>query len=372
MKATRRILIILIAALVFVWWLFAWHPSAAHFLEDAVAKGDKGEISRAFLDVIYSGKWKMKEVIPALQSHLSHPIPFVRCHAAQALYTVGDRSGYSTLVALVQTDGPIAGIGHDQDMRVEAARTLAKFRESDAASAISELYGRTNDGVLLEALTKLGSSQAASLIQAKGFRAESSAIKYYAGHGMDQFIPQIASVFQNTPKQELKVAAAWALATMSGDQSAIDYLIQASQPAIRSGTSLQDRSAASHALPALKCLGSIRSPQAKQTLEAALDSPIPAVLEVATVNLLFNQGGSEKAVQVVARQLRETPPSSRWMRWDLTLNIAAQLTDHPEIQAAGQVFAQKSETESWWLYTVERKNWPIYNWIDDCVVRLNR
>jgi hypothetical protein len=53
------------------------------------------------------------------------------------------------------------------------------------------------------------------------------------------------------------------------------------------------------------------------------------------------------------------------------LNIAAQLDDSG-IRAAGEAFDQRTGENSWKLYAVERKQWPIYNWIDDYVVVLNK
>jgi hypothetical protein len=49
------------------------------------------------------------------------------------------------------------------------------------------------------------------------------------------------------------------------------------------------------------------------------------------------------------------------------LNIASKLDD-PEIRAAGEAFDQRSGDRSWKLYAVERRQWPIYNWIDEYVV----
>ena len=87
------------------------------------------------------------------------------------------------------------------------------------------------------------------------------------------------------------------------------------------------------------------------------------------VNLLFNQpGGSEKAKQVVLRELRG---EQRKLGTELLLNVASKLDD-PEVRAAGEAFDQRSGDRSWKLYAVVRRQWPIYNWIDDYVVTLNQ
>lgn len=343
---------------------------ASKYLKDAVASGDKGEISRAFLDSVYSRNWKMSEVVPVLQSYLTDSNPFVRYNAAHALFTAGDRSGFSMLVALVQSIDPIDGIG--QDVRIEAAQTLAKFREMEASASIIDLYSRTRNGDLLTALSRLGIRypQAAQF----GFIADSSVLSEYAIIGAAEFIPQITSVFQSSPKPELKSAAAFALATMTSDQAAINYLIETAQPAINAklgfvGTPAPGQPGFELGQQALKYLGSIQSPQAKQALELALDSQIPSVVQIATVNLIFNQGGSEKANQVVAQALSDGTKNALGV--ELSLNIAAQIND-PQVQAAGKKFAQQEGSGLWSLYTVERRGWPIHNWIDNYVVKLSK
>jgi len=350
-------------------------PPAQKYLEDAVANGDKGKLLRAFHEAIYSPNiWKMNEAIPALKTFLNNPDPFVRYSAGEALLTVGDQSGYPALLALVQASDPIEGIG--QDVRIQAAQTLAKFRKAEAAQAIYDLYQKTNAGGLIEALTTLEASQVKPLIGVRGFFAESSSMKYYVLNGMQKFIPQMTSAFQESPKPEVKVAAAWALASMTNNQNALDYLVQTAQPAINAQVGAAglpvkggNRKAFAAGYDALKYLGSIQTPQSKQTLETALDSQIPSVVQVATVNLIFNQGGSEKANQVVAQALSDG--TKNMLGVDLALNLAVQIND-PQVHATGQKFAQQEGTGLWQLYTVERKDWPIYNWIDNYVVKLNR
>lgn len=345
-------------------------PPIQKFLQDEVASGDKGRVLRAFSDAVYSRNWPMSDVIPALKAFLDDPSPYVRYNAAKALFTVGDQSGQSTLLALVQATDPIYGIG--QDVRIQAARTLMRFREAAAVVPIIDLYEKDLDGALLTALSDLG----VQAPEEKQFRfvKDPHTIVEYAKTGDTWFVPQITSVFNNSSKPELKVAAAWALATLANDQSAVDYLAQQGRfilqnPQILDGTEsgLAEYTAGTNAI---KYLGAIQAPQAKQILEAALDSADPMVVQTAIVNLIYNQGGSDKAVQVIANQLADSTHAK--LPWDFTLNVAAQLSDNSQIQAAGQIFSKTDVTGNWQLYTVERKNWPIYNWIDDYVVKLNK
>jgi len=91
------------------------------------------------------------------------------------------------------------------------------------------------------------------------------------------------------------------------------------------------------------------------------------VVRIATVNLIFNQGGASEATALVAQELRGT---EHRLGPDLALDIAAMVHD-PELESAGQVYSKHNGLEIWELHTVTRKNWPIYNWVDNYVVRLN-
>jgi hypothetical protein len=91
------------------------------------------------------------------------------------------------------------------------------------------------------------------------------------------------------------------------------------------------------------------------------------VVQCAIVNLLYNQGGSEKAKGVLAEALNLKRMN---LPWDWVWQVAAQFKDDPQIKAAGARFAQTDVTESWQLWTCDRQNWPIYNWIDGCVLKL--
>jgi len=41
------------------------------------------------------------------------------------------------------------------------------------------------------------------------------------------------------------------------------------------------------------------------------------------------------------------------------------------LRAAGEVFGRQLGNNAWQLQAIERRAWPIYNWIDDYVVLLN-
>ena len=339
-------------------------PAVGERLREAVATKDHGEISRAFHEAIY-GRWqKMAEALPAVRIYLSDPDPFVQYTAARTLYTAGDRSGFQMLLQMVAAKDAIPE--GNQDLRVEAARMLAMFREKKAIGEIVKLYSSTSGSGLLSALSTLGGQEIVSELEKQGFYANKFSIVRYGILQIQSFTPQIAATFQQTSNAELKNATAWALARTS-DENYTNYLAEAAQPAIDAnpkGSQKFDESTA-----ALRYLGSVQSPIAKQVLERALDSNNPVAVQYAVVNLLFNQpGGSEKAKQVVLRELRG---EQRKLGTELLLNVASKLQD-PEIRGAGEAFDQRSGDRSWKIYSVERRQWPIYNWIDDYVVVLNQ
>ena len=191
------------------------------------------------------------------------------------------------------------------------------------------------------------------------------AITEYAKTGISRFLPQITAVFHNSHKPEVKAAAAWALATMTDDQNAINYLVETAQADLRNEGQTNDFNERA----IISYLGTIQTPAAKQTLEAALDSSDPTIVGTAIVNLLYNQGGSEKAKEVLAEALNLKRMN---LQWDFVLQVASQFKDDLKIKEAGEHFAKNDVMESWQLWTGDRQNWPIYNWIDEYVIKLNK
>jgi HEAT repeat protein len=338
-------------------------PPLERYLHEEIASGDKGRILRAFSDAIYSQYWPMSDVIPVLRGFLYDSNPFVRYLAAQDLLTVGDNGGYSVLLALVQSSTRIDGIG--ADVRVQAADTLAQYRQTGAAQAIYDLYQQTKDGNLISGLATLGSPQAAALTEARGYFSDAPSLAFYGRAGATQFIPQITSTFSSSKDLDVKAAAAWALATMTGNQDAINYLVQQAQ------LGLNDPSHAGslYIRNVVEYLGTITTPQAKQTLEAALGGTDPVVVETAAVNLILNQGGSERVNQMAAAELTGHP---NLLGADMVLTLAPQLLNDPLIQSAGTAFSQHDGSGAWQRFAVDRKNWPVYSWADSYVVKFKK
>jgi len=117
----------------------------------------------------------------------------------------------------------------------------------------------------------------------------------------------------------------------------------------------------------LKILASIKSPEKKAMLEEALTNKNNQIVEIALVNLVYNQGGSEKAKQYLLNQFRG--PTNLLADSDFDMQLAVQLND-PEINAAAQSVDDRSESTRWAFFK-DRKNWSIYSWIGDYTVDLN-
>lgn len=338
-------------------------PPIAQQLQEAVKSGGHAEIARAFHEAIYDSFSKRSEAISAIEPFLADSDPFVRYSAGQALLTVGDLDGVPALLKLVQANSTIDEEG--MDLRVQAAELLGQYRVADSAADIAKLYSETKNGDLLSALSKLG--VAAAEEKSFPFAGGDPAISEYAMIGETRFLPKMQSLFASTTNPELKNATAWSLAKLTGDQTYITYLAQAAQAAIDARPKGEMRSdPSSHAL---RDLGSIESPVAVNTLQQALQSQNPVAVQYAVVNLIFNQSTNlEAATQVV---LRELDGSQHMLGTDLMLNIAIKLDD-PRIAAAGKAFDQRSGDNSWRLYSTQRRQWPIFNWIDSYVTTMNR
>ena len=333
-------------------------------LRAAVASGDSGNILRAFGKATYRPVWSMGDAIPTMQAYLSNSNPLVRLYAAKALYMFGDRSGYTTLVDLVSAPG--APVYFEKDQRVTAAELLAQYRQTASVQVICALYPRLDNpqlkGEILEALETLSPDTVKTLLHLNKYYADPLAIRDYALENYQPFLPQITSSFQLSDKPKVRAAAAWALATMTKDTSAIDYLAQTAQ------AMLDEKHSPFGMRDLVKYLGAIQDPRMKPLLEQALDSDDPTIVQCAIVNLLYNQGGSEKAKGVLAEALNLKRMN---LQWDFVLQVSAQFKDDPKIKEAGERFTQTDVTKSWQLWTGDRLNWPIYNWINDYVIKLN-
>lgn len=133
----------------------------------------------------------MSEAIPLLKTYLNDPNPYVRLSVANDLFIVGDNSGYSALLALVQEKTAIPGLGGgDLDVRIQAAKILGQYRQTNATQAIYNLYQRTKKGELIQVLQILAPNRVGTLIPSTDYYADFSSIRDYEIENDKQFIPK--------------------------------------------------------------------------------------------------------------------------------------------------------------------------------------
>jgi HEAT repeat protein len=334
-------------------------------LQDATETKDSATWSRAFQDAIYSPSARMGEAISAIKPYLNSPESYVRYLAAEALLRVGDQSGIEILLALIQSDE--ATPQGKQDLRLSSAHLLARFGVASAEAAIFDLYKKTSGSGLLSSLSQLRSERVKEVFQGNGYYENRHSIERYGVVGAEAFVPQITKTFEQTSDPSEKNAAAWSLARITGSEQYVNVLSKAALPAIerkQKGSLSYDDST-----KALRYLGSVQSPQAVKVLEQALDSQNPVAVQYATVNLLFNQlGGSQKAEQLVIRELESSP---KMLGTELAMQIASK-SDNPQVRAAAQSYAKRTASDRWRYWGVERADWPVQNWIYDYAVTLDK
>lgn len=345
-------------------------PPVAERLQEAVESGDRGMIARAFHEAIYDRFAKMDEAIPAIKGFLDHSDPFVRFKAAEKLYTVGNQSGSSTLIDIINATQPFEIDGNDGSIR--SANLLGKYRDRHASSAISYLYQKTKDRSVLNALVRIERENTPAEVIPDLLHAKQPAFALYNASltGSPETSALAIEIFQN-PKvptvyeQETKNIAAWAAIRSGAREPYLNHLMQQAEKAIRNEVPQNGNVDVNQFKTAFKYLASIPETSVQDLLERALDSPNNEIVQIAVVNLLFNQpNGSDKAKQVVLRELRG---EQRMLGAELMLNIAVKLDD-PEIRSAGEMFDQRTGENAWKRYSVERRQWPVYNWIGDYVV----
>lgn len=333
-------------------------------LREAVDSGEPTQIREAFAEAPFDRFTKSNELSSELQKYLQSESPLVRMLAAKALYVIGQREGATPLIGIVESATPLESSDHD--LRIEAAKILAQYREDRGASSILNLYQETKGSGLLSALALLNYDEAIPDLERNGFYGNEHSIERYGMLRATSFIPKLAQVFSESSDAETRIAAAWALARMTNEAKYIDFLVKQSQSAIsanpKSGSVEFDESTL-----ALKYLGSLQTDEAKQTLKTALNSDNPAAVRFGVVNLLFNQGEAKEAEDVLVRELNG---DQNMLSTELLLNISSK-SDSAKVLAAGENFAQRTSEGDWNLYRNKRKAWPIYNWIDDYVVVVN-
>lgn len=310
----------------------------------------------------------MSEAIPALKSFLNNTDPWVRLQAAEDLYIAGNNSGFQPLVNLMQADQPIRDYD-GSDIRVHAAEVLGKYREKGAVNALID-YSRKpgNDWVITRLARMKGVSLPDDLVQ----KIKLSNNSIYLMYNLMLVNPQLAKDLAQSEFEKAKdgtgtkLHAAWVMLKAGEKDPYYSYLMGYAQVAI-AGKIPPSASASDAYEFSLKILASFKDPEIKAMLENALNSKTTEIVEIALVNLFFNQGGSDKARQYLLSQFGG--PTNLLVDSDFLMQLAAVIND-PQINAAAASVVQRTES-SRWAYFSDRKNWSVYTWIDDYVVDLN-
>ena len=365
------VILLSLVLLASVWLVLAQPPSLLNvpgmveegMLSVSVARKlsgrDKVKVLRTFHELLYS--YSPHTSLPVLRSYLKDPDPYTRYNAARCLMAAGDDSGVPVLMAMLKSEQLLAGI--TKDLRVDAALVLAKYHQTAATADMLNLQLKVKDWQLSVALANLGASLPIS--DDLPFVESELALIQYAQRGTTRFLPQIRTLFERTDKPDLKAAAAWALATITGDKAAMGFLVTKAC----AGLDKANMDAARDERKTIKYVGAIQNLEAKRTLEETLKDADAVVVQTAIVNLLFNQGGSDLAIQKIADQLDDSAHAK--LPWEFVYQVVAKFGENPVLKSAGHRYAERNR-EVWRKYVEERKAWPSDNWTGDYMIQLKR
>ncbi len=336
-------------------------------LQSAVETKDQGTILRTFHEAVYDQRWwKQSEVISGLKSFLAHPDLFVRRQAAEKLYIVGDSSGYSALLDILKKPDQV--IIFDYDDRLRIAQLFAQYRERRASSDILELYRKIGKSSLLNALVRLEREKTSPEVISKFLLEKKSAFGVFnlsiAHH------PDVKSyardLFLNADGHPKNIAA-WAAIRSGETQPYLEHLLSQAEKAVKGEIPSERGYDSNQFKEAFKYVVSIQHPLVSDLLTRALESSNLEIREIATVNLIFNHPReSEAARQLILRQLRGAVGLISYeLMWNLVIHL-----DDQEIRVAAEKNDWQTQERNWSL-ALERKAWPVFNWVDQYVINLN-
>ena len=332
-------------------------------INTAIASGDVEAVLRTFHMAAYNRGIKNSELQEAFKPFLNNANSSVRFLAAKYLYLTGDRSAKDTLISLMQLQNPLTRDGVDQ--RILAAQTLAKYREKSAASQIIDLYHKTSDGSLLSSLALLGVRPPGA--EKFPYVGRENALTEYGLVEARDLVSKIQNTFETSKDTETLMGAARSLAQMTGEPKYLDYLVGIAQSAIADGLTPRDTR------KSIKYLGSIDSPEARAVLQAGLESGNAEVVQYSAVNLLFNQSdGYDSVKQRLLHELDAANVKDFKLGEELKWHLTAVMADDSDISQAAKAYSDRTQLFDWEYNVLERKSWPIYNWVDNYVVQLNR
>lgn len=337
----------------------------------AISSGNHGKILRAFHEATYNRRSSLEPSRSALKECLKNNDPVIRLYAAEYLYTIGDNTGYDTLITLIKMSGAVDCLG--KDVRLRAVNLLKRYREQRAIPEIHRFFLETKAIDAFYALLYLGRDQ--SLVNpltaypdAHPYRSTTVfSLSIYNSKAAEKLA---ASTFldpkcPNVYAEESTQIAAWAMLRAGQDEPYFSHLYDQAIKAV-AGTR-PPGSDCNQYRKALKYISSISDPRVVALLERGLESSDHQVVQVSIVNLIFNQHTLESARK---RLIAEINNRTLDLGSEFTFQLAAVL-NNTEITKAAERFSEMDSSNEWRLWSIIRKGWPIYNWIDDYVVILN-
>jgi hypothetical protein len=344
-------------------------------IHTAIASGDMGAVSRAFNMAAYSRGFKNSELQEAFKVFLNNANTQVRLLASKYLYLTGDNTGKNTLIGIMQSPKPSLVDGVDQ--RLLAAQLLTQYREDSVLSALVEFYEKCKTPGLLHDILMMSQGQ----VPASIYNEQSRSSDPYGLFALSLSNPQLATEKAKTAFNSPKVSgiykasiintAAWVMAANGTMDPYLAHLIAQSEKAIRQ--EIPSGYDTNVYREALKYLGSVDSPQVREVLQAGLQSESAEVVQYSAINLLFNQsGGYESVKQRLLHELNPSNVKDFKLGEELKWHLVTVLSNDLDVSRAAQAYSKQTQLFDWEYNVVERKSWPIYNWVDNYVVKLNR
>ncbi len=328
----------------------------------ALASGDDGEVLRALHLSAYSREYKNSEIQSAFRSFLTNTRPYIRLLVARYLYITGDNSGRQTLLNIISL--PSAILVEGLDHRIEAAEILSRYRDKGASNDIISLYGVTKDGAVLDSLARLG---VRCPEEAKfSYIGSENALTHYGMVGAIEFVPKMRKTFATASDSRSRIGAARSIAQLTGEAQYLEFL------AVHANIAVKEDNPNKDSLRALKYLGSIDSPIALKVLSDGVLSANKEAVKYSAVNLLHNQDkGFGPVKQLLLKELEPKNAKLFKLPEELKWQLITVASDDPEIERAAKAYSDRMQAFDWEYYVRERKQWPIYNWVDNFVVTVN-
>jgi hypothetical protein len=341
-------------------------------MDSAVSSGDHGEISRAFHAATYNKRSGLESTRRSLTGYLENSDPVVRFLAAKYLYVLGDSSGYNALIDIIESGDDVAL--HKRDLRLWAIDLLRQYRDRRGAPEIYRFFTETRSIDAFNALLRLEGSEAPvdPLSAYPDARPYPSTTVFSVALKNPHLATELASATFEDPKcpdiyaEQSRQIAAWALLRAGAGEPYFSYLRDQAEKAI-SGERPPAGKDSNQYRKAFEYLASVSGKPVKDLLVRALESSDDRVVQVALVNLIFNHNDLPAARPRLISELEQRTIN---LGSEFTLQLVAALDD-PKLEQAANEFSKMDSSGQWRMWSVARKGWPIYNWIDDYVVILN-